>query len=418
MPLYAVDAYTGIRALKATSGADGHVVHHNIDTVSGVVSIQGEIGITGQAIPIAYSTGVLEITGSLSSVDSIVNPIPIAYSTGAVIISDGGSSISVDGSVEITGDPVNITGNLSSVSTITNPVPIAYSTGAVIISDGGDSITVDGSLSADLTGEITIGTVTGEVSINDGGNSITVDGSLTSIDSITNPVTVNALSGNFNITGGNVIISDGGSSVTVDGSVSLLGDSSVTGRVSTVGDVAVTGSLSSVDTITNPVPIAYSTGLVQVSDGGGSISIDDGGGSITVDGSFVGNLTGDLSGTFDGGIALRTDTLYNGETPLVPKFAAINATGNGDNTLVAGVPTKKVRVLSLFAIASNDVTGTIQSSTTGAIAGPLTLSNVYGFVLNYNPNGWFQTATGELLNLNLSSAVQVGGSLSYIEVPS
>jgi hypothetical protein len=39
-----------------------------------------------------------------------------------------------------------------------------------------------------------------------------------------------------------------------------------------------------------------------------------------------------------------------------------------------------------------------------------------GFVLPYNPFGWFETAAGALLNMELSAAISVDGSLTYVEV--
>jgi hypothetical protein len=39
-----------------------------------------------------------------------------------------------------------------------------------------------------------------------------------------------------------------------------------------------------------------------------------------------------------------------------------------------------------------------------------------GYVLPFNPVGWFETAADTLLNLNLSAAIAVGGSLVYIVV--
>lgn len=36
-----------------------------------------------------------------------------------------------------------------------------------------------------------------------------------------------------------------------------------------------------------------------------------------------------------------------------------------------------------------------------------------GYVLPLNPADWFQTNTGEALDINLSAAVAVGGSLTY-----
>jgi hypothetical protein len=46
----------------------------------------------------------------------------------------------------------------------------------------------------------------------------------------------------------------------------------------------------------------------------------------------------------------------------------------------------------------------------------MNLTTNSGFVLPFNPVGWFETAANTLLNLELSGAVSVDGSLVYIEV--
>ena len=48
---------------------------------------------------------------------------------------------------------------------------------------------------------------------------------------------------------------------------------------------------------------------------------------------------------------LATDTIQNGTTALTPKFAAIDAATSGDNTLLAAVASKKIRVLSLYLVS-------------------------------------------------------------------
>jgi hypothetical protein len=96
--------------------------------------------------------------------------------------------------------------------------------------------------------------------------------------------------------------------------------------------------------------------------------------------------------------------------------AIISAASNGDNTLVAAVPGKKIRVISLFLIASGLVTITFKSSTTTAKTGSLPLIAQVGMVLPKNEDGWFETNAGELLNLNLSSATGVYGALNYVEI--
>ena len=113
----------------------------------------------------------------------------------------------------------------------------------------------------------------------------------------------------------------------------------------------------------------------------------------------------------------ETSTLYDGTTALTPKFAIIDAATSGDNTLVAAVVGKKIRVLACFLVAAGAVTARFESGAGGtAKTGQMNLAANGGFVLPYNPVGWFETASNTLLNLELSGAVSVDGSLVYIEV--
>lgn len=104
-------------------------------------------------------------------------------------------------------------------------------------------------------------------------------------------------------------------------------------------------------------------------------------------------------------------------TKHLPKFAVIDAATLGDNTLVAAVTGKKIRVLALFVVSAGTTTARFESGAGGtALTGQMTLAVNTGFVLPFNPLGWFETAAGSLLNLELSAAVSVDGSLTYIEV--
>lgn len=113
----------------------------------------------------------------------------------------------------------------------------------------------------------------------------------------------------------------------------------------------------------------------------------------------------------------ETSTLYNGTTALTPKFAAIAASSSGNNTLVAAVTSKKIRVLSVSFVANAAVNAKFQSGASGTdLTGLFYCLQGGGAVLPYNPLGWFETGSNTLLNLNLSGAVAVGGCLVYVEV--
>lgn len=98
--------------------------------------------------------------------------------------------------------------------------------------------------------------------------------------------------------------------------------------------------------------------------------------------------------------------------------APIAASSSGDNQVVAGVPNKKIRVKA-YAITngaasvqnvkwrsgSTDITGLFYSTAIGLVV-------VHDLVSNPN-DFYFETAAGAALNLNLSAATAVGGSVQY-----
>lgn len=98
--------------------------------------------------------------------------------------------------------------------------------------------------------------------------------------------------------------------------------------------------------------------------------------------------------------------------------AVLSAASSGDNTLVAAVTGKKIRVLGVVLAAASAVTVQFESGTggtflTGAI--PLVANGDLKFVLPVTLPGyhWFETAAGVLLNVILGGAVQVSGCLIY-----
>lgn len=94
----------------------------------------------------------------------------------------------------------------------------------------------------------------------------------------------------------------------------------------------------------------------------------------------------------------------------------IDAAASGDNQIIAAVAGKKIRVLSMFFVAGGAVNAKFQSDSGGGAAdltGALPLAANGGAALPFNPHGWIQTEAGKKLNLNLSAAVQLSGSITY-----
>lgn len=116
-------------------------------------------------------------------------------------------------------------------------------------------------------------------------------------------------------------------------------------------------------------------------------------------------------------VTLNTKRMMDGATTVTPKFAVIAAAASGNNTLVAAVASKKIRVLAYNFIANGSVNAKFQSGASGTDLTGLKYCVVNGgLVAPFNPVGWFETAVNTLLNLNLSGAVAVGGELTYVEV--
>ena len=103
----------------------------------------------------------------------------------------------------------------------------------------------------------------------------------------------------------------------------------------------------------------------------------------------------------------------------VPKYANIAiATAN---EIVAAVASNKIRVLAAFVLAAGDVDAYWADDTPTAICGDgsngIDLTANSGFVLPFNQAGWFETASGQALDLTLGGAVRVAGCITYILVP-
>ena len=99
------------------------------------------------------------------------------------------------------------------------------------------------------------------------------------------------------------------------------------------------------------------------------------------------------------------------------KRAAIDAASSGNNTLVAAVTGKKIRVLALaITMTGTAVTIRFEDGAGGtALTGQRQPTQGQTVTLPFNPVGWFETSAATLLNLELGGAQSVDGVLVYIE---
>ena len=93
------------------------------------------------------------------------------------------------------------------------------------------------------------------------------------------------------------------------------------------------------------------------------------------------------------------------------EFEKIDASGMGDTEVVAAVAGFRIRVISVLLLAESAVKVKFRSASTD-ITGPMALDAKGGFSGDAR-DGLFETEVGEALNINLDTAIQVGGSTSY-----
>ena len=102
-----------------------------------------------------------------------------------------------------------------------------------------------------------------------------------------------------------------------------------------------------------------------------------------------------------------------------PLFAAVVASAGGATTVVTNTqsstdPRQKLRVMSANVIASNAVNVKWQTSSGADLTGLAYLAQNGGYILPYNPLGWFETLALDNLLINLSVGNAIGGHITYI----
>ncbi|MDB5350781.1 MAG: hypothetical protein JWN86_2028 [Planctomycetota bacterium] len=217
-------------------------------------------------------------------------------------------------------------------------------------------------------------------------------------------------------------VSVGGTALTdlIDRSARVLGSATVSGTVN-VGNLPATQPISGAVSVSGSLPAGTNAiGSVTVGNFPASQITDMSDRSARVLGSAtVSGTVGLAAGTQMIGVAIspqQTGAIYSGTTGLTPKFAAISAAISGDNTVVAAVVGKKIRVLKYTIVTSGAVAAKFRSSSGVDLTGGMSLSANSGVGGAFCPVGLFETISGDGLALNLSGAVAVAGHLTYIEV--
>lgn len=140
------------------------------------------------------------------------------------------------------------------------------------------------------------------------------------------------------------------------------------------------------------------------------------GGNNDITGTVTANLSATDNAVLD---AIAADTAILTAEPV---RVAISAASSGNNTLVAAAGASNIiRVTSMFFTANGTVSmrledGADGGGALGALTGLMDFVAYTGMSLPHNPNGWFETTANTLLNMELSAAIEVAGSLTYTVV--
>ncbi len=190
------------------------------------------------------------------------------------------------------------------------------------------------------------------------------------------------------------------------------GDIGSTATNMAVVAAAVSGAQMQTDVITLPGSVEADVGSIETD--AALLATTVSAGKIQVD---VVSVTG-IDATDDSITAkLATDVLQNDLVAVTPKFAVIDIAATA--TIVAAVGGKKIRVLGFFYShggAGSETVNFNSGAGGSAITGPMEVGVDTPVVLGFNPVGWFETAAGNALEMELLTTNQTSGALLYVEI--
>ena len=167
-----------------------------------------------------------------------------------------------------------------------------------------------------------------------------------------------------------------------------------------------------VDVSVDPVTGALKTHTVLVNSAGTEI------------GTLADPIRNQQVGTNDSRVVSVSGVVYepvSGTTLTVKRAFSNVAASQVDAPLVAAVALRKLRVLSVYAVAGGTATTLTFNSKPGgggvAISALMANGANGGEVLGRNQDGWFETSIGEGLSVTTGAGSSTGIGVNYVEVP-
>jgi hypothetical protein len=353
-------------------------------------------------------------------------------STGLLSVDDNGSSLTVDttgtSGLEVVQDTAADL-NMTEASAAAIKTAVELIDDAVYTDDSGTPSKGIAVMGTDSTNPQIISTTTsGHVHIHDGGNTITVDGSVSVSGSVTvssGTVTANAGT-NLNTS---ALALESGNLASVLTAVQIMDDWDESDRAKVnliVGQAGIAAG-TGVDGVTVPrVTLATDIPLPAGTNAIGKLSANSGVDIGDVDVTSIAAGTNTVGGTIS---QPSSSVVYDGTTACTVKRFHVT-TSTSDTSIITAVASKKFRVLSIaiFGLSTTATNVHLETKTSntdclGDSTNPIPIAvdadgdNHGGFVLDWNPGGWCQTAdANEDMAIILSAAQPVLVIGNYIEV--
>lgn len=100
-------------------------------------------------------------------------------------------------------------------------------------------------------------------------------------------------------------------------------------------------------------------------------------------------------------------------TDLAVQYSFLTPSASGTSTVVAAQGGQRIRVLQLCVITGGANNVKFQSNGTTDLTALFPLAQNGGFVMPYSDIGWFNTAIGESLTINMTGAVSTAIQLVW-----
>ncbi|MEE8234319.1 MAG: hypothetical protein V3R41_06540 [Gammaproteobacteria bacterium] len=116
------------------------------------------------------------------------------------------------------------------------------------------------------------------------------------------------------------------------------------------------------------------------------------------------------------GIPFEITDLVDKGTPILPNFPAFSFSSTGDNTIVAAVPGKRIKVVQIMMTADAQATVKFTDGAGGSVlCGPQSMVEGVPLVFPFCSLGWMITSVNTAFVVNFSDATNIGGCVCHLE---